>query len=106
MEEAQVNGPQTGGRATLALRSARSRWLGTLGVSSTAAAINNAGNIVGFYSVVTGGPSNGFLDVGGTITTLDAPGASSTMLLGINNKGLIVGTATDAAGRLARVKGA
>ena len=70
------------------------------GVSTTAAGINNAGDIVGFYSTVTGGPANGFLDVGGTFTTLDAPGSTSTMLLGVNNKGLIVGTDTDAAGNM------
>jgi hypothetical protein len=66
--------------------------------SLTAAGINNAGDIVGFYSTVTGGPANGFLDIGGTFTTLDAPGSTSTMLLGVNNKGLIVGTDTDANG--------
>ncbi|MGA9600842.1 MAG: hypothetical protein WBS22_11445 [Methylocystis sp.] len=66
--------------------------------STTAAGINNAGDIVGFYSTVTGGPANGFLDVGGSFTMLDAPGSTSTMLLGINNKGLIVGTDTDANG--------
>ena len=69
-----------------------------LGVSTTAAGINNAGDIVGFYSTVPGGGANGFLDVGGTFTTLDAPGSTSTMLLGVNNKGLIVGTDTDANG--------
>jgi hypothetical protein len=70
-----------------------------IGGSTTTSAINNAGDIVGFWNLA-GQPtiSNGFLDVGGTFTTLNAPGASSTMLLGINNNGLIVGTDTDAAG--------
>ena len=68
------------------------------GVSTTAAGINNAGNIVGFYTKSGQTTSNGFLDIGGNFTTLDAPGATSTMLLGINNKGLIVGTDTDANG--------
>ena len=67
--------------------------------SLTAAGINNAGNIVGFYTLNGQTTSDGFLDVGGTFTTLDAPGATSTMLLGINNKGLIVGTDTDANGQ-------
>jgi len=70
-----------------------------IGGSTTTAAINNAGNIVGFWNLA-GQPtiSNGFLDVGGTFTTLDAPGAVSTQLLGISNNGWIVGTDIDAAG--------
>jgi probable HAF family extracellular repeat protein len=68
-------------------------------VSLTAAGINNAGNIVGFFTDA-GGLTHGFLDVGGTFTTLDAPGATATSLLGINNNGLIVGVETVGANTL------
>ena len=59
-------------------------------VSLTAAGINNAGDIVGFFADA-GGVTHGFLDVGGSFTTLNAPGADTTQLLGVSNNGLIVG---------------
>ena len=64
------------------------------GQGTTAAAINNAGNIAGFYVDATG-KFNGFLDIGGTFTTIDPIGATSTMLLGLNNEGFAVGTYVD-----------
>jgi hypothetical protein len=65
--------------------------------NTTAAAINNAGQIAGFY---TDGAGNfhGFIDIGGTFTTLDAAGAMDTSLLGLNNLGEAVGFDVDAAG--------
>ena len=57
--------------------------------STTAAAINNSGEIAGFFTDATG--THGFLDNGGTFTTVNAPGATQTDLLGLNNKGLAVG---------------
>ena len=71
-----------------------------VGNSTTTAAINNAGDIVGFWNVTGQMTFHGFLDVGGSFTPLDAPGASSTQLLGISNNGWIVGTETDAAGNM------
>jgi hypothetical protein len=59
-------------------------------VSTTTAAINNAGGLAGFY-VDANGATHGFLDTGGTFTSVDAPGATTTQLFGLNNNGLAVG---------------
>lgn len=61
-----------------------------LAVSTVAAAINNSDEIAGFYTDA-GGVTHGFLDNGGAFTTVDAPGASETQLLGLNDQGLAVG---------------
>jgi probable HAF family extracellular repeat protein len=64
------------------------------GSSSTSArAINNAGQIVGYYRDSAG--EHGFLYSTGTYTTIDVPGGISTELLGVNNVGQIVGTYRD-----------
>lgn len=63
---------------------------------SQAAGINNAGSIVGFY--MEGTDSIGFLDVGGTISTIDPFGSVFTQPLGINDSGEIVGFYLDAGG--------
>jgi hypothetical protein len=53
--------------------------------------INNAGNTAGFY-VDSGGTTNGFLDLGGTFSTVDAPGSAAvTELLGLNDSNRAVG---------------
>ena len=65
-----------------------------------AEAINNSDQIVGYDSDGTGGVDEGFLDSGGTFTTLDLPGATSTELLGINDSGQIVGSYDNAFGFL------
>ncbi len=70
-----------------------------MGQGTTAAAINNAGEIAGFY-VDAGGVFHGFLDVSGTFTTIDAAGAADTSLLGLNNNGEAVGFDIDAAGNM------
>jgi hypothetical protein len=54
------------------------------------AAINNNGDIAGFYTD-TGGVIHGFLDNNGIFTTVDAPRASETELLGLNDLGIAVG---------------
>jgi hypothetical protein len=59
-------------------------------VSTVSAAINNLGGIAGFYTD-SGGTIHGFLDNNGNFTTVDAPGASETQLLGINDFGIAVG---------------
>ncbi len=51
--------------------------------NSQAVGINNAGNIVGFY--VSGSDNIGFLDVGGSISTIDPFGSTTAQALGINS---------------------
>ena len=69
---------------------------GALG-SSGAAGINNAGQIVGGFADHAG--PHGYLDTGGSFTTIDVPGASSTEALGISNAGQIVGDTQNRGGR-------
>jgi hypothetical protein len=59
-------------------------------VSTVSAAINNLGGIAGFYTD-SSGMTHGFLDNHGQFTTIDAPGASETELLGLNDFGIAVG---------------
>ncbi len=67
------------------------------GVSVTASAINDGGEVVG-YMRTSRGRVEGFLGKGDRITELLYPGASETKALGISNDGRIVGTYNDAAG--------
>jgi len=60
------------------------------GVSTVTAAINDKGNLAGFYTDA-GGTIHGFLDTHGVFKTVDAPGATETELLGLNDRGLAVG---------------
>lgn len=56
-------------------------------------------SIVGFYQPDAGlTTSFGYLDVGGTITTIDPFGSTFTQALGVNDKGDIVGFYTDVGG--------
>src|SRR5437588_683767 len=64
--------------------------------SINAYGINDAGQIVGDYSV--GRTDHGFLFENGSYTTLDVPGASFTGAYGINASGQIVGDYFDARG--------
>jgi hypothetical protein len=64
--------------------------------NSQAVGINNAGNIVGFY-MPTATTSIGFLDIGGTISTLDPFGSTFSQALGITNTDEIVGFYVDTA---------
>ncbi|HXZ15446.1 MAG TPA: hypothetical protein VEH77_05655, partial [Roseiarcus sp.] len=67
---------------------------------TVAAAINNSDEIAGFYTDSMGN-INGFLYNAGAFTTVDAPGAAETQLLGLNDNGLAVGfycTAVNASG--------
>ena len=60
--------------------------------ATLAAGINNAGQIVGAY-IAADGTTHGFLDSGGTFTTIDDPNATSgSEITGINNVGQIVGS--------------
>jgi hypothetical protein len=72
----------------------------TFGSSASAAYqvpadINNAGIIVGSYADLSTDTSHGFVRLGGTIYSFDAPGARSTSLTGINNWNEIVGISSD-----------
>ena len=76
---------------------------GTL--STEASAINNLGQVVGTYTTVSGvfdhftyGRPQGFLYDAGGITTINVPGAASTVLNGINDAGEVSGIYTDTAG--------
>jgi hypothetical protein len=60
------------------------------GVSTVTAAININGTIVGFYTDAMG-VIHGFLDNHGVFKTVDAPGATETELLGLNDHGIAVG---------------
>ncbi len=66
-------------------------------VNSQAAGINNANAIVGFYQP-TSTTSIGFLDIGGTISTIDPFGSTFAQALGINGAGDIVGLYLDGGG--------
>ncbi len=57
--------------------------------SVTAAAINDLGDIAGFYTNATG--TFGFLDDGGSFTSVGVPGATATQFFGLNDHGVAVG---------------
>jgi len=61
------------------------------GASLTAAAINDNGDVAGFYTNPATGNTDGFLKHDGHFIDLTAPGASSTMALGVNNRDEVVG---------------
>ena len=60
-------------------------------VSTVTAAINNSDEIAGFFTDKTTGAIQGFIKNGVHFTTVSAPGAAETELLGINDEGLAVG---------------
>lgn len=65
----------------------------------TAAGINDAGEIAGFYTNAAG-DTLGFILNGNTLTSLQDPNGVSTIILGLNNTGLADGAYTDANGLL------
>ena len=56
--------------------------------------VNTAGNMVGFYGASSNGPFHSFMLSGGIFTYFDYPG-QSTQAYGINDAGLVSGTAGD-----------
>ncbi|HYA53456.1 MAG TPA: hypothetical protein VEG33_20080 [Streptosporangiaceae bacterium] len=62
------------------------------GPSLTAAAINNHGDVAGFYTAGDGATVGFVKMAGGRFITLAYPGASMTQALGINDGGEVVGT--------------
>jgi len=78
---------------------------GTAGPSLTAAAIDNRGDIAGFYTDARG-TTDAFLDYRhGPFRTLDVPGASSTEALGVNDHDEVVGVYTVGTGASAAMHG-
>jgi probable HAF family extracellular repeat protein len=62
------------------------------------AGMNNAGVIAGSYDDAAGSIPRGFVDIGGTFTPIDFPGATGgTKVHGINGSGSIVGSYVNAA---------
>src|SRR4029078_4634921 len=58
-----------------------------------ALAINNAGEIVGFY-VDGNGVQHGYTDIGGVFSSFDPTGSVNTTINGVNSLGQLVGFAT------------
>jgi len=73
--------------------------------STTAAAINNNGDIAGFWTNPKTGNTDGFLFRNGRFTDLTAPGASSTQAFGVNNRDEVVGDYTVGSGSSAVMHG-
>jgi hypothetical protein len=77
---------------------------GLSGPSLTAAAINNNGEVAGFYVTQTG-ETVAFVKTAHTFTTIIFPHSSSTQALGINDFGLVVGDYTVGTGGNAEMHG-
>ena len=75
------------------------------GTSLTAAAINDEGDVAGFYTN-SAGTTDGFLKTHhGQFIDLAAPGAASTMALGVSSRGEVVGVYTVGSGAAAVMHG-
>jgi hypothetical protein len=72
------------------------------GVSTTAAAINNHGDIAGFRTGMRGTTKAFLRSPNGHLTVLQYPGSSSTMAFGVNDSGEVVGTYTKGSGNNAK----
>ena len=78
---------------------------GTAGPTLTAAAINNHGDVAGFYTDRNGN-TDAFLDYKhGYFRTLDYPGATATQAFGVNDHDEVVGAYTDGTGSSAVMHG-
>jgi hypothetical protein len=78
---------------------------GQAGASLTAAAINNHGDVAGFYTG-KGGTTDAWLKTaGGQFITLAYPGASATQAFGVNGGDEVVGAYTDGSGKSATMHG-
>ncbi len=74
------------------------------GPSLTAAAINNNGEVAGYY-VASDGETLAFVKTAHTFTTIMFPHSSMTQALGINDSGLVVGDYTVGTGSNAKMHG-
>jgi hypothetical protein len=78
---------------------------GQAGPSLTAAAINNHGDVAGFYTA-SGGATDAFLQLsGGRFITLAVHGASMTQAFGVNDSDEVVGAYTVGSGSNAQTHG-
>jgi hypothetical protein len=77
---------------------------GPMGPSLTATAINNRGDVAGFYTA-SGGMTDGFLKSAHHFTTLAVPGASMTQAFGVNDRGEVVGAYATGSGSSAKTFG-
>ena len=78
---------------------------GMAGPSLTAAAINNHGDVAGFYAA-SGGTTDAFLKIShGRFITLAVPGASMTQAFGVNDRDEVVGAYTVGTGDNAQTHG-
>ena len=68
-----------------------------LGPSLTATAINNRGDVAGFYNA-TSTAVDGFLKIGGSFIKLAVPGATMTQAFGVNDSDWVVGAYTVSGG--------
>jgi Cu/Zn superoxide dismutase len=75
------------------------------GASLTAAAINNRGDVAGFYAGAKGGTDAFLKTAGGQFTHLAYPGASATQALGVNDHDEVVGVYTVGSGNNAQTHG-
>jgi hypothetical protein len=81
-------------------------YQGAPGASLTAAAINDRGDVAGFYTNPSTGDTDGFIKFGNrTFIDLSVPGASATTALGVNNYDEVVGTYTVGSGSSAVMHG-
>ena len=71
---------------------------GVAGPSLTATAINNAGDVAGFYAKTSAQTDAFVLMHGGRFLTLAVPGAAMTQAFGINDRDEVVGTYTTGSG--------
>ncbi len=62
--------------------------------------VNDSGEVVGSYTTGTGNAAvtHGYTWQGGTYSSFDIPGESSTTINGVNDEGDLVGFFTDAKG--------
>jgi uncharacterized membrane protein len=67
-------------------------------VSTQALGINASGTVVGIASLGTYAAKGFIREPGGTITSFDVPGMSTTTASAINDAGMIAGVTTDASG--------
>jgi Cu/Zn superoxide dismutase len=75
------------------------------GASLTAAAINDRGDVAGFYTSGKGATMAFLKTAGGQFTTLAYPGASATNAFGVNGSDMVVGAYTDGSGNSATTHG-
>jgi len=78
---------------------------GQKGPSLTAAAINNHGDVAGFYTAARGATDAFLKMAGGRFTRLAYPGASMTQAFGVNDSGEVVGAYTVGSGAKAKTHG-